>query len=370
MGNAKHIEILKQGVEAWNAWRKNNFKIRPDFRDIDIVAELTHTGPLLNDCVVNMRYANFYRGDFRGANLARVELTCADLRQADLSGANISGARLYGVELNAGILPRASLIDTCLFKADLTVTDMTEADLTMADLSFANLTWAKLTRAVLSSTILHETLMADTDLTDAVGLSSCDHKGYSVIDHRTLAKSGVLPIPFLRGCGLPNAIIDCVSELRGAPVHFPTCFISYSHQDVDFATQLHSSLQEYGIRCWFAPEDMQGGKKIHTQINEAIRTHEKLILVLSDHSMQSDWVVHEIKQALVREKEQNTQILFPVALCDYDRIRTWKLFHPATITDLAEEVREYFILDFSNWRDVHAYWKILDQLLESLKASS
>jgi hypothetical protein len=28
-----------------------------------------------------------------------------------------------------------------------------------------------------------------------------------------------------------------------------------------------------GVRCWFAPHDIQGGKTIHEQIDEAIRLH-------------------------------------------------------------------------------------------------
>ena len=30
MANKKHVARLKQGVEAWNQWRRENPKIRPD----------------------------------------------------------------------------------------------------------------------------------------------------------------------------------------------------------------------------------------------------------------------------------------------------------------------------------------------------
>jgi hypothetical protein len=36
-----------------------------------------------------------------------------------------------------------------------------------------------------------------------------------------------------------------------------------------------------GVRTWFAPQDVPGGKTLHEQIDEAIRVHDKLMLVLS-----------------------------------------------------------------------------------------
>ena len=30
MANAKHVALLKQGVDAWNAWREENPDVRPD----------------------------------------------------------------------------------------------------------------------------------------------------------------------------------------------------------------------------------------------------------------------------------------------------------------------------------------------------
>jgi hypothetical protein len=52
-----------------------------------------------------------------------------------------------------------------------------------------------------------ETIFSDTCLIDVKKLDSCIHKGPSIVDHRTLAKSGKLSLKFLRGCGLPDFII-------------------------------------------------------------------------------------------------------------------------------------------------------------------
>ena len=43
-------------------------------------------------------------------------------------------------------------------------------------------------------------------------------------------------------------------------------FISYSTKNVDFAIKLHADLSEKGVRCWFAPENVKFGKKLHEQL--------------------------------------------------------------------------------------------------------
>jgi hypothetical protein len=36
MANPEHLAILKQGVEVWNNWRKENPTIQPDFIGADL----------------------------------------------------------------------------------------------------------------------------------------------------------------------------------------------------------------------------------------------------------------------------------------------------------------------------------------------
>jgi hypothetical protein len=39
MANPEHLQILQQGVEVWNAWRKQNKGIRPDLSGVDLRRE-------------------------------------------------------------------------------------------------------------------------------------------------------------------------------------------------------------------------------------------------------------------------------------------------------------------------------------------
>jgi len=71
MANQEHLDILKQGVEVWNRWRKEHLGIFPD-----------------------LTFADLSFADLRGANLNRANLSRADLNRANLRGVHLRGAEL------------------------------------------------------------------------------------------------------------------------------------------------------------------------------------------------------------------------------------------------------------------------------------
>jgi uncharacterized protein YjbI with pentapeptide repeats len=220
MANPEHLQILKQGVEAWNQWREQHTDIRPDLADAD-----------LNE-----------------ADLSGVNLREANLARANLSGADLSAANLSRAALNAASLSRANLSRANLTGAALTGANLTRANLTRADLPLANLSSTTLVGADLSQALFVETVFGDTNLTSVQGLETCLYKGPSTLDHRTLAKSGPLPLVFLRGCGLPDALIDYLPSLLNEPFQFYSCFISHASKDHAFTERLHADLQNNGVR--------------------------------------------------------------------------------------------------------------------------
>ena len=163
---------------------------------------------------------------------------------------------------------------------------------------------------------MHETVLADLDLSSCKGLESCVHHGPSIIDHRTLQRSGPLPLAFLRGVGLPDNLIDYLPSLLNQPIQFYSCFISYSSKDQAFAERLHADLQAKGVRCWFAPHDMPIGAKILDAIDEAIRLRDKVLLVLSEGAIASDWVEGEVTRRSGRGARAQAAVLFPIRLDD------------------------------------------------------
>ena len=314
----------------------------------------------------NLSSANLHSVDFRhayffGATLANAKLYHASLYGARLAGAELSGARLHGANLCGAELDRVTLNSA----------DLTRADLSSATLYSAVLNGTQMHLADFSKCRIARTVFGHTDLSSVKGLESIDHRADSTIDSQTLIASGNLPREFLEGCGVADSLIEYLPSIIGStePIQFYSCFISYSHQDEEFCKRLHSRLQQDGLRVWYAQEDMKAGEKIHEQIDSAIRVHDKLLLVLSEHSMESEWVKTEIYNARQREKD-GEKVLFPIALCPFDAIKEWKAFDADIGKDMAREVREYFVPDFSNWKDHDSFESAYKRLLNDLKAST
>lgn len=83
-----------------------------------------------------------------------------------------------------------------------------------------------------------------------------------------------------------------------------------------------------------------------------------------------DGVKTEIANARAREEQQKRQMLFPITLAPFDRIKEWKLFDVDRGIDSAREIREYFIPDFSNWKAHDSYQQAFERLLRDLKAGT
>ena len=140
--------------------------------------------------------------------------------------------------------------------------------------------------------------MGNVDLSEAEGLETVVHTGPSTVGIDSIFRSkGKIPEIFLRGAGVPDGFITFMKSLVVNPMEYSSCFISYSSKDEEFAQRLHTDLQKKGVRCWFAQHDVQGGRKLHEQIEQAILVHERVLLILSAHSMNSDWVKTEIAKA-------------------------------------------------------------------------
>ena len=155
------------------------------------------------------------------------------------------------------------------------------------------------------------------------------------------------------------------------PIQFYSCFISYSGKDEVFARRLYDRMVGERLRVWFAPEDLRRGEKLVEQIDRAIQVHDRLLVVLSKQSMQSDWVKLEIAKARKAERDGGRRKLFPIALVPYDKIQQWQCLDPHTGEDLASEIRQYFLPDdFSNWQDHASFERAFAALLRELKAQA
>jgi uncharacterized protein YjbI with pentapeptide repeats len=86
MANEEHLTQVKQGVEAWNAWRMQNYFITPDLTGAHLSGE-------------NLRKANFSETNLTGAHLCNARLDNANFRWANLTGADLRWAILTETDL-------------------------------------------------------------------------------------------------------------------------------------------------------------------------------------------------------------------------------------------------------------------------------
>lgn len=195
----------------------------------------------------------------------------------------------------------------------------------------------------------------------AKGLDTVEHEGPSTIGIDTIYRShGNISEVFLKGAGVDDTFITYIRSLIGKPIEYYSCFISYSSKDDAFARRIYADLQSHNVRCWFAPEDLKIGDKIRSRIDESIRMYDRLLLILSEHSVSSKWVEFEVEAAIVKEQEGKPPVLFPVRLDNsvMESPTAWA----------AHIKRTRHIGDFISWKHHDDYEKAFNRLLRDLKS--
>jgi len=199
----------------------------------------------------------------------------------------------------------------------------------------------------------------DVDLSLTKELFTAQHFGPSSIGIDTIMRSnGKIPETFLREIGVSENVIQNMALLTEEGLSYHNCFISHSGKDLEFAEKLYTDLQNKGVRCWFASEDMKMGDKTWDSIYHYIRMRDKVLLILSEDSISSDWVEDEVNATLAEENKRKKPILFPICV-------------DAAVLDSDQAWAEYInqtrnICDFSNWKDHDAYHQALENLLDDI----
>jgi hypothetical protein len=348
MANQEHLDILKQGVEVWNEWRREYPSIEPD---------LSRT---------NLRGANLSYANLKGADFSGADLTWANLSKADFSGARLNEAKLTLTAFMEANLAAANLQKAELTLANLRGVILINADLRNSKLDRANLINADLSGADFTNAQIGNTAFDNVNLNEVKGLDTIYHFFPSSIGIDTIYRSkGDIPEKFLKGAGVDDTFITYIRSLVGKSIEYYSCFISYSSKDEAFAKQLYADLQSHNVRCWFAHEDMKMGDRIRDRIDQSIRLYDKLLLILSEQSVMSEWVEDEVEAAMEKERLARIQgeeriVLFPVRLDE--------AIETTTKAWAAKLRRQRHIGDFSCWKNHDDYQKAFTRLLRDLKS--
>jgi uncharacterized protein YjbI with pentapeptide repeats len=337
MGNPEHLAKLKEGVDAWNQWRKENPAIRVDLRNMYLKE-------------ADLREANLSGADLKGADLSRAKLSAAKLIQADLTEAIVYRARLDEADLSRANLSRANLVRADLHSADLSDADLSWASLIWADLSKAHiiranlrgadLSRAYLTRADLNSADLREAKLIRADLSEA-RLIRADLRKAELSDAylRSVDLTGVnLTEGYLDGAVLIGTILE-EANLTGCNVY------GVSVWDIRLAGAIQSNLV-------ITPEDQSAIQMDNLEVaqfvylllnNERIRNvidtiTSKVVLILGRFTPERKAVLDAIRDEL------RTHDYLPI-LFDFEKPDSKDL--TGTVTTLANMAR-FVIADLTD----------------------
>src|SRR2546428_9488081 len=70
-------------------------------------------------------------------------------------------------------------------------------------------------------------------------------------------------------------------------------FISYQHNDGDFAENLISRIEKVGLETWVDNDHLQAGEDWRTEIDQAIKDAFALIVIMTPEARSSEYVTYE-----------------------------------------------------------------------------
>lgn len=110
-------------------------------------------------------------------------------------------------------------------------------------------------------------------------------------------------------------------------------FLSHSTKDRRFAKRIERVLRSHGVPVWYSGTNIVGAKQWHDEIGKALRRCDWLVVVLSPHSVKSQWVKRELLYAL-NDARYDTRIV-PVS------------FKPCNHMNLSWTLGEFQFVDFT-----------------------
>jgi len=158
-------------------------------------------------------------------------------------------------------------------------------------------------------------------------------------------------------------LLHRVERESGGPIKLDksriTCFLCHSTRDTTFADKLYSDLLNRAVACWYFPEDANYGSKLWQEIDTRIKSCDKVIVVCSVNSLNSQPVLREIERTLQREDTEKIDIMVPISIDNY-LFDDWNHHRKS---DILAKV----IADFRGWQTKELYSASLSRLIAAMR---
>jgi uncharacterized protein YjbI with pentapeptide repeats len=313
--------LLCSSSKAWNSW---TLSLRP-------VQAYSLRGE-------GLRLKPGYFIFLRNCDLQHIDFTDYNFISVDFCGSKFNRSNFFNVRFSRAVTMR-SRFDNCSFRncrffsCELGDASFRHCDFSHAELNGesygADFSKSKFEKCILSGSY-HNGIFegadfdgayvfganfVNTNLSNIANLTRSHVYSPISIDLRTLKLSGKLPKQFHIGAGFSGSDIDKLKDdiLRRRKT---TVFLSHSSKDERIVSLLAADLEKRGLDVWYAPRDLKIGAKTRTELDTAVSSVDKLIVILSKNSISSDWVEQEVENALEIERKTRKSFLIPVMIDD------------------------------------------------------
>lgn len=328
MANPKHIDVVRKGQGAIDAWRRRNVGIRLDLENAEL-RDLDLQGADLSLAV--LRNTKWEGADLRDAVLSDTLAAGARFSRARLDGIDLSSSDLSKAQFNACDVRLADFSQANLSLTSLCYSDFGGSNFGDADLSRATLRSCQFDRADFTRSRFVETLVGDCDLSQVVGIEFVEHSGPSSIGADTVVDTvrgagGRFTFEqeaFFVAAGVPVTLLENVQRSGSSnAMSLYNALITFGPADTGFGHFLYRELRKRQIICWKSDDDAPRQWGRSTSKPES-HSYDKLVVVCSKDSLNQVPVLSEIARALLKERLLksrgviDTDVLFLVQRDDY-----------------------------------------------------